>query len=109
MFARIRAQGVTTRVKLPCFLPVADRLDLARERLERLLGLAPPQAQRAIAETLDCFRQGVDEYIAERHRELQTQGLPNPAIYDTIGRELSVLRFTAPALSVRQIRRRIYG
>ena len=53
---------MTTRVKLPCFLPVADRLDLARERLERLLGLAPPQAQRAIAETFDCFRQEVDEF-----------------------------------------------
>jgi hypothetical protein len=88
---------------------MADRLDLARQRLERLLGLAPPQAQRAVSETLDCFRQGVDEYIAERHRELQTQGMPNPAIYDAIAQELTALRFTAPALSVRQIRRRIYG
>ena len=90
-------------------LIVADPLDLARERLERLLGLAPAQAQRAVTETLDCLGQGVDEYIAERHRELQARGVRNPAIYDTIARELGTLRFAAPALSARQIRRRIYG
>jgi len=88
---------------------MADPLDLARERLERLLGLAPAQAERAVSETLDCLGQGVDEYIADRHRELQGRGVRNPAIYDTIARELRSLRFAAPALSPRQIRRRIYG
>jgi hypothetical protein len=88
---------------------MADPLDLARERLERLLGLAPAQAERAVSETLDCLGQGVDEYIADRHRELQGRGIRNPAIYDTIARELRSLRFAAPALSPRQIRRRIYG
>ncbi len=88
---------------------MADPLSLARERLQRLLGLAPPLAERALSETFDCFRLGVDEYIAERHKELQTQGMRNPAIYDTIAQELALLRFAAPALSARQIRRRIYG
>jgi len=88
---------------------MADPLDLARERLERLLGLAPEQARRAVTETLDCLGQGVDEYISERHRELQSRGVRNPAIYETIARELETLRFAAPALSARQIRRRIYG
>jgi len=88
---------------------MADPLDLARERLERLLGLAPAQAERAVSETLDCLAQGVDEYIADRHRQLQGRGVRNPAIYDTIARELRSLRFAAPALSPRQIRRRIYG
>ena len=88
---------------------MANPLDLARERLERLLGLAPAQAERAVSETLDCLGQGVDEYIADRHRELQGRGVRNPAIYDTIARELRSLRFAAPALSPRQIRRRIYG
>ena len=90
-------------------LPMADPLELARERLERLLGLAPAQAQRAVTETLDCLAQGVDEYIAERHRELQGRGVRNPAIFDTIASELRSLRFAAPQLSARQIRRRIYG
>jgi hypothetical protein len=88
---------------------MADPLDLARERLERLLGLAPAQAQRAVLETLDCLGQGVDEYIAGRHRELQERGVRNPAIFETIARELRTLRFAAPPLSARQIRRRIYG
>jgi len=88
---------------------MADRLDLARERLERLLGLAPAQARRAVMETLDCLGQGVDDYISERHKELQARGVRNPAIYETIAQELGTLRFAAPALSARQIRRRIYG
>lgn len=88
---------------------MAAPLDLARERLERLLGLAPGLAQRAVLETLDCLAQGVDEYIAERHRELQSRGVRNPQIFETIAEELGQLRFTAPALTPRQIRRRIYG
>ena len=88
---------------------MASPLELARERLERLLGLAPAQAERAVTETLDCLAQDVDAYISERHRELQARGVRNPAIYETIARELGMLRFMAPALSARQIRRRIYG
>jgi hypothetical protein len=86
-----------------------DPLRQARERLERLLGLAPAQAERAIFETFDCLTQGVDEYIAARHKELQARGMRNPVIYQTIAEELTVLRFTAPSLNARQIRRRIYG
>ena len=88
---------------------MGDPLRLAQQRLERLLGLAPAQALRAVLETFDCLTQGVDEYIAARHKELQARGMHNPAIYETIAQELPVLRFTAPALSERQIRRRIYG
>jgi hypothetical protein len=88
---------------------VVQPLELAQERLERLLGLAPAQARRAVLETLDCFWRGVDDYIAERHRELQAGGTRNEAIYEIIAGELATLRFAAPPLSARQIRRRIYG
>jgi hypothetical protein len=88
---------------------VAHPLDLARERLERLLGLDPARARRAVSETIDCLGFQVDDYIAERHRELQGQGARNDEIYETIAREISSLRFVAPTLSARQIRRRIYG
>lgn len=84
-------------------------LDLARERLERLLGLDPARARRAVSETLDCLQWQVDEFIAERHRELRARGARNEVIYETIARELPALRFAAPKLSARQIRRRIYG
>jgi hypothetical protein len=88
---------------------VSHPLDLARERLERLLGLDPVRARRAVMETVDCLWQQVDDYIADRHRELRAQGAHNEAIYETIAREIPTLRFAAPKLSARQIRRRIYG
>lgn len=88
---------------------MAHPLDLARERLERLLGLGPVQARRAVTEMLDCLWRQVDDYIADRHRELQAQGARNAAIYETIAHELTTLRFAAPPLTARQIRRRIYG
>jgi hypothetical protein len=91
------------------FQLVAHPLDLARERLERLLGLDPVRARRAVTETIDCLGQEVDEFIADRHRELRAQGARNEAIYETIAREIPTLRFAAPRLSARQIRRRIYG
>ena len=88
---------------------MAQPLDLARERLERLLGLAPADARRAVSEVIDCLWRTVDDYVAERHRELSARGDRNPDIYETIMRELASLRFAAPPLSERQIRRRIYG
>ena len=91
------------------FRDVAHPLDLARERLERLLGLDPARASRAVSETIDCLGQGVDEFIADRHRELRAQGARNEVIYETSAREIPTLRFAAPKLSARQIRRRIYG
>ena len=91
------------------FQSVASPLDLARERLERLLGLDPSRARRAVTETIDCLGFQVDDYIAERHRELRAQGARNEEIYETIAREIPTLRFAAPPLSARQIRRRIYG
>jgi hypothetical protein len=81
----------------------------AAQRLQMLLGLSPEQAARAVAETLDSLRFEVDEYIEQRHSELQRQGVSNPEIFELIAGELPSLRFRAPELSARQIRRRIYG
>ncbi|MFZ5892919.1 MAG: hypothetical protein ACOY0T_17800 [Myxococcota bacterium] len=81
----------------------------ACRRLHHILGLSPEVAARAVAEIIDSFRFGVDEYIAVRHAELQGMGINNPEIYERIAAELPSLRFAAPALTPRQIRRRIYG
>ena len=81
----------------------------AQRRLQLLLGLSPEQAARAVAETLDSFQHEVDGFIVARHAELQAQGEANPDIFQRIADELGALRFRAPALSARQIRRRIYG
>ena len=81
----------------------------AERRLEHVLGLSPERAARAVDEVLDSLSLDVDGYIAERHAELQREGVANPEIYQRISEELAQLRFKAPALSARQIRRRIYG
>ena len=80
-----------------------------RQRLQSVLGLSRTQASRAVDEVLDSLGLEVDEYIARRHGELQTQGQSNGEIFERIAEELRALRFKAPELSARQIRRRIYG
>lgn len=79
------------------------------QRLQSVLGLSRSQASRALDEVLDSLGLEVDEYITRRHGELQTQGGRNNEIFERIAEELRVLRFKAPELSARQIRRRIYG
>ena len=81
----------------------------AERRLRALLGLSAQQASRAVDEVLDVLRLDVDEFISARHAQLQAQGEQNPVIFERIAGEIAVLRFRAPALSARQIRRRIYG
>jgi hypothetical protein len=107
--ARIRALCSTPATQLVTVTPVSQRLRDAERRLEHILGLSPERATRAVAEVIDCFELDVDSYIAERHAELQREGLPNAEIYALIESELPTLRFKAAALSARQIRRRIYG
>ena len=85
------------------------RTQVAEQRLERVLGLPPREARRVVAEVLDCFDCDVSEYVEERHRELKSAGAPNESIYIRIANELREERFVAPRLTVRQIRRRIYG
>ena len=78
-------------------------------RLQSVLGLSRTQASRAVDEVLDSLGLEVDEFIARRHAELQAQGENNNEIFERIAEELRALRFKAPELSARQIRRRIYG
>jgi hypothetical protein len=80
-----------------------------RARLQSVLGLSRAQASRAVDEVLDSLGLEVDEFIARRHAELQAQGENNSDIFERIAEELRALRFKAPELSARQIRRRIYG
>lgn len=80
-----------------------------QRRLVSVLGLSGALASRAVDEVLDSLGLEVDEFIARRHAELQTQGESNAEIFERIAGELRVLRFKAPELSARQIRRRIYG
>lgn len=88
---------------------MASVLEQAARRLQLVLGMSSHDAERALAEVLDCFDSAVDEHIRRRHGELQRAGHNNDSIYSIIAEELGTLRFKAPALTSRQIRRRIYG
>ena len=88
---------------------VSVSVNEVRQRLQSVLGLSRTQASRAVDEVLDSFALEVDEFIARRHGELQAQGESNSEIFERIAGELRALRFRAPELSARQIRRRIYG
>lgn len=80
-----------------------------QKRLEGILGLSREQAARAVDEVFDTLELEVDEFIQTRHAELRAEGEDNPAIFERIRTELASLRFRAPELTARQIRRRIYG
>lgn len=81
----------------------------AVQRLQALCGLSREMAQRAVSEVLDAFGHDVDGFISARHAALRAQGLDNRDIYAVLEKELAELRFRAPLLSERQLRRRIYG
>lgn len=51
----------------------------------------------------------VSEYITQRHSDLQRSGMKNEEIYRVIQRELKSRPFAGPEMSLRQIRRAIYG
>lgn len=78
-------------------------------RLAATRGLAPTDARHLVDEVLDLFHQTVDDFIVGRHAELQQEGFRGDAVYRRIQEELKEWRFAAPTLTVRQIRRRIYG
>lgn len=78
-------------------------------RLSALFDLPPERAAQVVDEVLDALDQTLDDYIASRHGELQRLGLKNDEIYAQLAREVAGWRFVAPTLSVRQIRRKIYG
>jgi polyhydroxyalkanoate synthesis regulator phasin len=77
--------------------------------LTRTSRLSPEEAKRVVAEVLGFLNETPEEFVRRRHRVLQAEGLSNPSIYARVAAELSALRFRAPDLTARQIRRMIYG
>ena len=49
------------------------------------------------------------DFVRRRHRELAARGLTNDRIFAAIAAELPARLFPAPGLSVRQLRRLVYG
>ncbi len=64
---------------------------------------------RLLDDLSGAFDNSVEDYIQKRHTSLQKEGKKNIAIYDILQKEIRTQRFLGPELSVRQIRRAIYG
>jgi hypothetical protein len=77
--------------------------------LTRTSALGPGEAARVVADVLAYFSEGVDEYVRRRHAELKAKGLVNDVIFPRIAAELAARRVAPPELSLRQLRRIIYG
>lgn len=57
----------------------------------------------------EYFSGNVQEFIQKRHKQLHSEGNKNNEIYLQIQSELTERRFASPEMSLRQIRRAIYG
>ncbi|MDH6109698.1 hypothetical protein P3T36_000469 [Kitasatospora sp. MAP12-15] len=77
--------------------------------LTRTSALGPGEAARVVAEVLAYFSESATEYVQRRHGELQARGLTNEQIFGRIAEELPARRVAAPELSLRQLRRIVYG
>lgn len=87
--------------------PVPDQ-ELVR-RIAQTTGLSPAEAARVIDDVLAWHDETVEDFVRRRHRHHQTYGRHNDEIFELIGDELRHARFAAPELTVRQLRRIVYG
>ena len=77
--------------------------------LMRTTALGPGEATRVIADVLAYFDETVEALVRRRHVELKSAGLTNDQIFERIAAELPQRRVAAPELSLRQLRRIVYG
>lgn len=86
----------------------AEESDLV-VRLMEGYGLERLQAERVIEEVRHAYGSTLEEWVRSRHIRLQRRGLRNEDIYRLLAEEIPLYRFAAAPLSIRQIRRLIYG
>lgn len=79
------------------------------EHLVRTTPLHRGEAARVVLDVLAYFDETTEEYVRRRHRELQARGLTNAVIFGRISEELPRRAVAPPALSLRQLRRMVYG
>jgi len=71
--------------------------------------LSQAEAARVVAEVLGYFSEAPEEFVRRRHRELKARGLTNDQAFGRIAAELPQRRYGPPELSLRQMRRIVYG
>lgn len=71
--------------------------------------LTPGEAARVVADVLAYFGEPAEEFVRRRHAELKARGLTNDQIFERVAAELPARRVAPPELSLRQLRRIVYG
>jgi hypothetical protein len=79
------------------------------EYLIRTCPLSPAEAGRVVADVLGYFSEPPEEYVRRRHRELRARGVTNDVAFQQISAEIPQRRYAPPELSLRQLRRMVYG
>jgi hypothetical protein len=80
-----------------------------RRYLEAKYGFEPSELDQFLEDCWAFTDESPAEFIRRRHGELQREGLRNEAIYHRLATEAAAGRFRSPPLSLRQLRRIIYG
>ncbi|MFI5659355.1 hypothetical protein [Streptomyces sp. NPDC051684] len=79
------------------------------DHLTRSTALSRGEALRVVQDVLAYFDESTEDYVRRRHRELQGQGLVNAEIFERILADLRYRAVSPPELSLRQLRRIVYG
>ncbi|MFI0962303.1 hypothetical protein ACH4S8_13000 [Streptomyces sp. NPDC021080] len=79
------------------------------DHLTRSTPLNRGEALRVIQDVLAYFDETAQEFVRRRHRELQAQGLVNASIFERIEADLKYRAVAPPELTLRQLRRIVYG
>ena len=88
---------------------VTEAMSDLLDHLERTTRLSRPEAERVVAEVASFFSESTEEFVTRRHEELRRERMRNPVIFERIASELAVRRVAPPRLSLRQLRRIVYG
>ncbi|MET9449248.1 hypothetical protein [Streptomyces cinerochromogenes] len=79
------------------------------DHLTRSTPLNRGEALRVIQDVLAYFDETTQDFVRRRHRELQAQGLVNTEIFERIEADLKYRAVAPPELTLRQLRRMVYG
>ena len=79
------------------------------DHLVRTTPLRRGEAVRVVLDVLAYFDESAEEYVRRRHREMQAKGLANAEIFERVAQELPHRAVAPPELSLRQLRRIVYG
>ena len=80
-----------------------------RRYLEERYDLEPDELGLLLGDLWAFTEETTEEFIRRRHAELQREGLRNEVIYRRLSSEIAAGRYRSPPLSIRQVRRIVYG